>query len=97
MPKGARFTIGTRIEHKFIELLELLYIAYFTDKESKPEKVASCILKLDTLKFLISIAWEAKFVANAHYEQVSVKLDETGKMLGGWKKKLESDKKNRLA
>ena len=96
MPKGARYTMGARIEHKFLELLELLYIAYFTNKESKPEKIDTCILKLDTLKFLISVAWEAKFISHTHFEQISVKLDEVGKMLGGWKKNLEQgDKKNR--
>ena len=98
MPKGARYTIGARIEHKFLELLELLYIAYFTDKESKPDRVANCILKLDALKFLISVAWEAKFISHAHFEQIAVKLEETGKMLGGWKKNLDKpDKKNRTA
>ncbi len=98
MPKGARYTIGARIEHKFLELLELLYIAYFSDKASKPDKVTNCILKLDALKFLVSVAWEAKFISHAHFEQVGVKLEETGKMLGGWKKNLDRpDKKNRTA
>ena len=96
MPKGARYTMGARIEHKFLELLELLYIAYFTNKESKSEKIDTCILRLDTLKFLISVAWEAKFISHAHFEQISFKLEETGKMLGGWRKSLENpDKKNR--
>ncbi len=94
--KGGRYTIGARIENKFLDLLELCYIAYFTEKEKKGEKITQCNLVLDTLKFLISIAWEGKLISHKHYEEVALKLEEVGKMLGGWKKSLENpDKKNR--
>jgi len=94
--KGARYTIGARIENKFLDLLELTYIAYFSKKESKLEKVAGCILLLDTLKFIISVAWEAKLVSGGQFEEIALKLEEVGKMLGGWKNSLENpEKKNR--
>ena len=35
--KGARYTIGTRIENKFLDLLELSYVAYFAEREKKTE------------------------------------------------------------
>ena len=94
--KGARYTIGSRIENKFLDLLELSYVAYFIEKEKKEEKITECILVLDTLKFLISVAWEGKLISNAHCENVALKLEEVGKMFGGWKKNLANpEKKNR--
>jgi len=90
MPRGARFTIGARIENKFLDLLELTYIAYFTEKDKKSEKLSECILTLDTLKFLVSVAWEGKIISNNHYEEISVKLEEIGRMFGGWKKNIDS-------
>jgi len=94
--KGARYTIGARIENKFLDLLELAYIAYFTEKEKKAEKLAECILVLDTLKFLVSVAWEGRLISHAHCESVAGKLAEVGKMFGGWKKNLGNpEKKNR--
>lgn len=94
--KGARYTIGSRIENKFLDLLELSYITYFTEKEKKGEKISECVLMLDALKFLVSVAWERKLISNAHCKQVALKLEEIGKMLGGWKKSLENpEKKNR--
>lgn len=94
--RGARYTIGTRIENKFLDLIELSYIAYFTEKDKKPEKISGCILVLDTLKFLISVAWEAKLISNKHYEIVAIKLEEIGKMFGGWRNSLTNpEKKNR--
>jgi hypothetical protein len=97
--KSSRFTIGQRIENKFLDLLELSYTTYFTKKDqTKIEKIAECIFLLDTLKFIISVAWEGKIVPNHKYEELSKKLDETGRMFGGWKNKLEKpEKKNRLA
>lgn len=89
MPRSSRYTLGTRIENKFIDLLESTYIAYFTAKERKAEKISTCILTLDTLKFLISVSWEGKQLSNRHYEEISLKLEEVGRMFGGWKKNLK--------
>ena len=97
MTKSSRFTIGQRIENKFIDLLELSYITYFSDKDKKSSKISECILTLDTLKFLISIAWEGKIIPNHKYKELTLKLDEAGRMFGGWKKNMANpEKKNRL-
>ena len=88
MPKGARYVIGARIENKFLDLLEISYEAYFSPKEIKRKKVIECILILDKLKFIVLISWEAKFISNKQYEEISMKLEEIGKMLGGWRNKL---------
>ena len=96
MVKSARYTLGERIENKFLDLLELSYNAYFTERDKKMEKVAECILIADGLKFLIAIAWEGKLISNKHCEDMAVKMDEVGKMLGGWKNSLNNpEKKNR--
>lgn len=94
--KGARYTIGARIENKFLDLLESAYIAYFTEKSRKEGKISECILATDVLKFLISTAWEGKLISDKQCETVAIKLEEIGKMLGGWKKSLTNpEKKNR--
>lgn len=96
IPKGSRYTIGARIEQRWLDLLELTYTAYFSEKIGKGERIARCILVLDTLKFLISIAWEGKLLSHKQYEGLAVNLNEVGKMFGGWRKSLANpDKKNR--
>jgi len=98
IPKGGRYTMGTRIEQRFLHLLELSYAAYFAEKEKKAAKISDCIYNLDILKYLLHVAWEAKFISNVHYEEVAEKLNEAGKMLGGWRKNLNNpEKKNRTA
>ncbi|MEK7136796.1 MAG: four helix bundle protein [Patescibacteria group bacterium] len=94
--KGARYTIGTRIESTFLNLLEQTYTAYFSAKEKKADALKECIFTLDVLKFLISVAWEGKLISHSQCEDLAVKLEEVGKMFGGWSKSLENPtKKNR--
>lgn len=94
--KSARYTLGARIENKFLDLLELSYAAYFTEKEKKAEKITECIFITDTLKFLVSVAWEGRVISDQQCEGIAIKLEEIGKMLGGWKKSLgDPKKKNR--
>ncbi len=96
LAKSSRFTIGTRIENKFLDLLEQTYIAYFSPIDGKIEKVNNCIQLLDLLKYILSVAWEGKDISSSQYEEVSTKLDETGRMFGGWLNNLKNpDKKNR--
>ena len=90
--KNARFTVGARIENKFLDLLELTYTTYFSGKDKKTAKLAECIFTTDILKFLITTAWEAKFISHKQYEDVAFKLDEIGKMLWGWRKSFEAQK-----
>ena len=90
IPKIARFTIGVRIENKFLDLLELSYTSYFSEKDKKAEKLSECIFTVDILKFLVTTCWEGRFISNKHYENIASKLDEIGKMLWGWKKSLET-------
>lgn len=94
--RGARYTIGSRIENTFLDLLEQTYTAYFSVKEKKAERIAVCVFTLDILKFLISVAWEGHLISHGQCEQLAVKLEEAGKMFGGWCRSLENPtKKNR--
>lgn len=93
MPKGARYTLGARIENHWLDLLEKSFQAYFSVKHEKYERITQCVASHDLLKFLISIAWEAKYISHKQCESLVVQLEEIGKMLGGWQKCSKSNKK----
>ncbi|MBU2595287.1 four helix bundle protein [Patescibacteria group bacterium] len=93
MAKSSRYTIGSRIENRFLDLMEFSYDTYFTAINEKKEKISRCIKDLDKLKYLLSLAWEAKLISNKQYEAVALKLYEAGRMLGGWKNNLSNPKK----
>lgn len=64
--------------------MEAIAFAGFLNREEKAPWVRLAIRKLDTLKVLLMVLWETKSLDNKKYIALSVKLDEVGRMLGGW-------------
>ena len=85
MPRTARYTVGTRIEYHFLNLLENIYQSYYAQPDKKLEKIIKCINETDLIKFLLQIAWENKLIKDTQYIEISTKIIEVGKILGGWK------------
>ena len=82
-----RYTIGTRIDGAFLELLEFIFRACFAyDKFEKVAMISSAIGKSDLVKFLLQVAWETDVIESKIYGQLILQLESVGKMLGGWKK-----------
>ena len=46
--------------------------------------VRLAIRKADTLKILLMVLWETKSLDDKKYIALSIKLEEVGRMLGGW-------------
>jgi hypothetical protein len=88
-PKAHRYTLGGKIEDYFLGLLENIFISIYLPSETKIPRLIIAISKLDGVKFFLQIAWENKCIPNEKYLTLSEKLDEIGRMLGGWKKGLE--------
>jgi hypothetical protein len=89
MPRVGRYTTGARIENHFLDLLELIYKAYYAPLENKSTVIIEAISKNDLLKYLLQIAWENKLIKEKNYLELSQKLQEVGRILGGWKKGID--------
>lgn len=89
LPKIHRHSLGQRIDTLFIEGLEAVAIAAFLSREEKLPYVKIAIRKTDTLKILLMVLWETKSFDNKKYIALSMKIDEIGKMLGGWSGQLQ--------
>ncbi|HWC57490.1 MAG TPA: four helix bundle protein [Candidatus Paceibacterota bacterium] len=90
IPKSHRYTLGGKVEQYFLELLECIFTALYLSPEKKTGRLESAISKLDGVKFFAQLCWENKCMSNKAYADLSEKLLELGKMIGGWKKGLES-------
>ena len=84
LPKIHRHTLGQRIDELFIESIESIALASFLKREEKQPYVRLAIRKVDTLKILLMVLWETKSLDNKKYIAMSEKIDEIGRMLGGW-------------
>lgn len=85
-----RYTIGIKIDDIFLSHLELIFRATFAcDKFEKLSLVSQAIGRTDLLKFFLQISWEHKVLDHTVYSNLILKLDEVGRMLGGWRKSLQ--------
>lgn len=77
-----------------IEIIEAKASATFLPREEKIPYIKLSIRKLDTLKILLLVLWENKSLDNNKYIALSVKVDEIGRMLGGWNGQLQKNSPN---
>lgn len=90
IPKLHRYTFGGKIDKLFLEILEIVFRAQYAKPEQKLQYLIAGSGKIDLLKFFLQIGWESKLIDNKKYLALSTELDEIGRMLGGWKKGLET-------
>ena len=91
MPRLARFTLGAKIDRLFLETIELMLIAGYTQRERKLIIVQQASAKLDTLKFFLKVSWQTKSLQSKKYAELSAPVTEIGKMLGCWHKQLHNE------
>jgi len=88
-PKDSKYTLGSKIDSLFLEVVEEIINASNSDKAEKQIFLRIASTKLDLLKFFLQISWEIKCLDNKKYILLSEKLNEIGRMLGGWIKSLK--------
>lgn len=91
VPRLSRYTLGAKIDQLFLETVELILIASYTQRSKKLAVIEKAAQKLDLLKFFLQIAWELKALDNKKYMALSAPLTEIGKMVGGWRKQFLSE------
>jgi hypothetical protein len=90
IPKDSRYTLGTKIDALFIETVQPLFMAAYLNKEQKVPYLRKAAAELDLIKFFLQILWEIRSLDDKKYIAISEKLDEIGRMLGGWIRGLQS-------
>jgi hypothetical protein len=82
-PKTERFTLAQRIENSSLECIDWVVKANL-DKTNRPQHILQARVTLERLKILIRVAKAQSWIDVKRYEFLSEKMDEMGKMLGGW-------------
>jgi hypothetical protein len=95
LPKIHRYSLGQRIDTFFIEAMEAIALAGFLSPQEKQPYVRLAIRKIDTVKILLLILWETKSLDSGKYAALSVRVDEVGRMLGGWNGQLSKQNSSR--
>jgi hypothetical protein len=89
-PRSLRFSLGERLIGRSLDLLEALAsAAYAKDKMALLERAN---LSVTSLRFLLRMSFDLKLMGSDSQEFASAKLEEIGRMIGGWRKSLERPK-----
>jgi len=87
-PKANRFTLGSKIDEIFLSSIEYCFLASYSKITEKIILLDRCISRVDLLKLLIELAWDIHALDNKKYAEISERLFEIGRMLGGWRRQL---------
>jgi hypothetical protein len=84
LPKSQRFLLGDRIQSALLDILEdLIRAAYTKNKEST---LREANLKLETVRYLVRLTKDLKYLSIKRYEFASRSIDDIGAEIGGWLK-----------
>jgi hypothetical protein len=64
--------------------METIASAGFLPRDEKRPYVRVAIRKTDTLKVMLMVLWETKSLDTKKYGALSERVEEVGRMLGGW-------------
>ena len=81
-PKSQRFVLGQQIENTVLEILKGIIQA--NQEKNKLAYLKQISVDLDKLRILIRLSKDLKFINLKQYQFSADKVNEIGKMLGGW-------------
>jgi hypothetical protein len=85
-PKSQRFTFGQRIDMLAIEALERAVAARFSPAKERCRELTTLNLVLEKLRVFWRIVEARGWITTRQLLFVAAKLDEVGRMAGGWMK-----------
>ena len=87
-PRTARYSIAQRVDNLVLDVMEALVEGRYRTGKRRRDALDESNLLLSRLRVLIRLAHRRGLLAEKGYEFVSQEIDEAGRMLGGWKKRL---------
>lgn len=89
-PKRVRFTFTNRLDNLALDTLQAITVAQYTRHSSQKAGLLRAInLKLDQIRVLLRMCHDMEILDHKGYEHASRKIDEAGRMIGGWGRQQE--------
>lgn len=88
--RSEKYTLGEKIKNLIIELLVIAMKSALSPKNKKLPLLNKIDNKIFILKTLIRLSKETKSLDIKKYILLEEKLQEIGRMLGGWMKSIEN-------
>lgn len=83
-PKNARFSLASRLADSALDTMELILEAIYT--KDRLHILDRINLYIEKQRVLLRISHNRRYISTRQYEHVSRAIEETGRMVGGWRK-----------
>jgi hypothetical protein len=88
-PRNQRFALADRIQGGLTELLEALVRAYYSPLAMKKDLLLQVNIQLEILRHYFRLCYDLGLYSSLKYQEFAERLDEIGRMNGGWLKSLK--------
>ena len=88
LPRNQKFTLGDRIQNQLSDMLELYINAYYLPKAEKKAALDKANISLEITRHYFRLCYDLGLFNSIKYHDFAKKLNEIGKMTGGWIKSL---------
>ena len=87
-PKKDQYMLGRRCEEYVLDFIEVVVGATSAVRQEKLGLLIDASAKFEVLKMLFRVARDLKMLDNKKYLSLETRIQEIGKMLGGWMRSL---------
>lgn len=84
-PKSEKYGLTSEIRKSMFQTIRLiLYANKISDKFNKLDNINKIDAEIASQKFFVRFSYKNKYISHSNYYEWSKRLDEIGKILGGW-------------
>lgn len=85
-PKSQRFLLAERLGKMALDFYDLILEAVL-EPENQADRLAAADRQLVKLRLYVRLSYDLKCLSQGQFENAARRLDELGRLLGGWQKK----------
>lgn len=89
-PKSQRFVLAQRLQLCGLDFYERLIEARKVAVKPRREVLLRADVALETLRLELRLSHELRLLSLGQYQYVALQVTEVGRLLGSWRKKIES-------
>lgn len=84
-PKTEKYGLNSEIRKSMFQTIRLiLYANKISNKYNKLDTINKIDAEIASQKFFVRFSYKSKYISHNNYYEWSKRLDEIGKILGGW-------------
>lgn len=87
-PRDQKFLIADRMQNMVSDVLEIFIEAYYSSGKGKKAKLLQANIYLEKLRYYVRLCHELGFYNSRKYAIIMEKIQEIGKINGGWIKSI---------